>query len=258
MRYSNYYKRLLSKLGYYDYQSRLIFRHLNQEGGWDSHNENCRRFILRALELYKPEKVTVLGSGWLLELPLAELAERTDKVFLVDIVHPPDVVSQTAVLKNVVLVENDVTGGLIEEVCKELQNYPFLKRMKSLENIKIPEYKPDFDPGLVISLNILTQLESLPVDYLRSRARIPEEEYSRFRSAIQGSHLGFLKKHPSILISDTAEIFTDRKGQEESVPTLLTELPSGRLTEHWTWDFDLKGIDNYTRRSVMNVIAVAF
>ncbi len=258
MRYSNYYKRLLSKLGYYDYQSRLIYRHLNQEGGWESHNENCRRFILKALDHYKPERVTVLGSGWLLELPLAELSEKTEKVFLVDIVHPPDVVSQTSVLKNVVLVENDVTGGLIEEIYKELRNYSFLKRMKSLENIRIPEYEPDFDPGLVISLNIITQLESLPVDYLRSKARIPDEEYTRFRSEIQGSHLSFLKKHPSILISDTAEIFTDRKGQEESVPTLLIELPSGKLGEEWTWDFDLKGIDNYTRRSVMNVTAVAF
>jgi hypothetical protein len=258
MKYSNFYKSLLNKLGYYDYQSRLIFRHLNQEGGWESHNENCRNFILKALDLIKPEKVTVLGSGWLLELPLAELAEKTGTVYLVDIVHPPDVVSQTAVLKNVVLVENDVTGGLIEEVYKEVQKHSLFKRMKSLADIQIPEYKPDFDPGLVISLNILTQLESLPVDYLRSRARIPEVESSRFRSEVQSQHISFLKNHPSILISDTAEIFTDTKGLEEKVPTLLTELPAGRLTENWTWDFDLKGADNYTRRSIMNVTAVAF
>jgi len=258
MRYSNYYKRLLNKLGYYDYQSRLIYRHLNQEGGWESHNENCRSFILRALDLYKPERVTVLGSGWLLELPLAELSEKTEKVFLVDIVHPPDVVSQTSVLENVVLVENDVTGGLIEEVYKEVRKYSFFKRMKSLENIQIPEYKPDFDPGLVISLNIITQLESLPVDYLRSKARISDDEYAHFRSEIQARHLSFLKKHPSLLISDTAEIFTDRKGIEEKVQTLMIELPAGRLSEQWTWDFDLKGVDNYTRRSVMNVTAVAF
>jgi len=258
MRHSNSYKRLLNKLGYYDYQSRLIYRHLNQEGGWESHNEKCRNFILKALDLYKPEKVTVLGSGWLLELPLAELAERADKVYLVDIVHPPDVVSQTALIKNVSLVENDVTGGLIEEVYKELSNYSFFKRMKSAENIKIPEYKPDFDPGLVISLNIITQLESLPVDYLRSKARISDEEYARFRSEIQGRHLSFLKKHPSLLISDTEEVFTDRKGLEERIATLLVELPAGRLSEQWTWDFDLKGVDNYTRRSVMNVTAVAF
>jgi len=117
---------------------------------------------------------------------------------------------------------------------------------------------PDFDPGLVISLNIITQLESLPVDYLRSKARISDEEYSRFRSEIQNRHLSFLKKHPFILISDIEEVFTDRKGLEEKIPTLLVELPAGRLSEQWTWDFDLKGVDNYTRRSVMNVTAMAY
>ena len=67
-------------MGYYDYQSGLIYRHLNQESGWDSHLEKCRSYILRAIDKHKPGKVTVLGSGWLLELPIAEIVEKTGKI----------------------------------------------------------------------------------------------------------------------------------------------------------------------------------
>ena len=70
-------------MGYYNYQNGLIYRHLNQEGGWDSHLERCRSFILEGVGFYKPGKVTVLGSGWLLELPFAEMVERTGKICLV-------------------------------------------------------------------------------------------------------------------------------------------------------------------------------
>ena len=44
--------------------------------------------------------------------------------------------------------------------------------MQSLEDINIPEYIPDCDPGMVISLNILTQLESLLIDFIRRRSKI--------------------------------------------------------------------------------------
>ena len=49
---------------------------------------------MKALDYYKPLNVTVLGSGWLLDLPLAEMLEKTEMIYLVDIVHPPEVVMQ--------------------------------------------------------------------------------------------------------------------------------------------------------------------
>ena len=152
-------------MGYYNYQNGMIYHHVNQTGGWENHQTHCRSFIIKALELYKPEKVTVLGSGWLLELPFAELIERTGSICLIDIIHPPDVIAQIGNYKNVELIEQDVTGGLIEDIWQKTGRYPFLKKLKSLENIIIPEFKPDSDPGMVISLNILTQLETLIVDF---------------------------------------------------------------------------------------------
>jgi hypothetical protein len=258
MTYSSEYRRILTKLGYYNYQSGLIYRQLNQDGGWDSHTDRCRAFIMKIIDVYRPEKITVLGSGWLIELPVAELIERTDNLALVDIVHPPEVLKQAGVYKNVTLIEDDVTGGLITEVWEKAGGiFPFRKKI-SIGEIIIPDYEPDFDPGLVISLNLITQLESLPVDFLKKRIRATDDEFLSFRKEIQERHLRFLKRHNSILVSDYEEVFTDRAGNTKVVPTLLVNLPDCEFSEEWDWNFDLQGADNYNSKSIMRVVAKSF
>jgi hypothetical protein len=243
-------------MGYYNYQSGLIFRHLRQEGMWDNHLEHCRSFILKALAFHKPKVVTVLGSGWLLDLPLAEMVEKNIRVRLVDIIHPPDVRQQAAHFPNIELIEEDVTGGLIKEVWEKAGNRFFFSKLRSLSNIYMCDYNPSGDQGMVISLNILTQLESLIISYLEKHAIIKERELLAFRTAIQEKHISFLQKHPSVLITDTDEVFTDRSGRVSLVQNLMTGFPGGRFSDEWTWDFDQTGTDYYNRKSVMNVKAV--
>ena len=243
-------------MGYYNYQQRLIYRHLNQEGGWDTHLERCRIFILNALGYYKPRKVTILGSGWLLELPLSEMILMTDEINLVDIIHPPEVKQQVANLKKVKVSEADVTGGLIEEVWNKTRKSYFFNKLKTLDSIQIPEYQPEEDPGLVISLNILTQLESLLVDLLKKKADVGEEEFFRFRSEIQNKHIRFLQKQKSVLITDTAEIFSGKTGRTVTNNSVITVMPKGIYKEEWTWNFDLKGSDYINKRSVFEVAAI--
>jgi hypothetical protein len=241
---------------YYDYQQGLIQHHLNQEGGWDSHLEHCRNFILKALYLYKPHKITVLGSGWLLDLPLSEMIEIADKVCLIDIVHPPEVISQVAGLKKIELIEQDITGGLIKEVWEKTRKHTFLNRLKTLDNIFIPEYQPADDPGMVLSLNILTQIEALPVKFITKHAKIDDDAFKWFCTAIQKKHIDFLKKHPSVLITDISEIITNQAGEVTEKQTLLTDLPEAEFKEEWTWNFDLFNSDFYQQKSVFKVIAM--
>jgi hypothetical protein len=250
------YRRMLNKMGYYNYHNALINRHLSQDGGWDSHLVRSREFIMKALDLYKPGTVTVLGSGWLLELPIAEMLEKEIKIKLVDIVHPPDVVSQAAGLKNVELIEADITGGLIENVWREVTKHPFFKKLKSIENIIVPEYQPEYDPGMVLSLNLLTQLEYLLVLFIKKHALISEAKLSQFKSEIQKKHLDFLKKHRSVLISDISETIIKKTGQTDIYPTLATSLPPSDFSEEWTWSFDKAGSDNYTSSSLLKVVAL--
>lgn len=250
------YQRILNRMGYYEYQRGLIYHHLSEHGGWNSHLNRCREFILKAVEYYRPSIITVLGSGWLLDFPLAEVAGSVSKIILVDIVHPPEVKTQVAGMKNIVLKEEDLSGGLILEVWIKARQHLFLNKLRSLDSIKIPEYKPEFDPGLVISLNILTQLEAMPVAFLRKRASVIEESFTDFRKEIQAGHLGFLSKHQSVLITDLAEVVTENSGKVREIPSVLTGLPEGRAKEEWTWHFDLKKSDYFTQRSVFKVAAI--
>jgi hypothetical protein len=245
-------------MGYYSYQNGLIYRHLNQDGGWDGHLQKCRSYILEAVEKLHPGKVTVLGSGWLLDLPLAEMSERTGRVILADIIHPPEVAKQIKDLKNVELAEVDVTGGLIETVWNKVNERSFFNRLRSVKEIPVPLYRPADDPGLVISLNILTQLETLVSDLLVKKARIEEEELTAFRSEIQKKHISFLSEHQSVLITDVEEVFFSSSGETEIVKTLKTGIPEGTDLREWTWGFDLKGSDYNNLKSRMKVIAVTY
>jgi|WetSurMetagenome_2_1015567.scaffolds.fasta_scaffold50314_2 hypothetical protein len=256
MAYSEKYKRILHRMGYYDYQEGLIHRHLNQGDGWNSHLENCRKYIIGAVKEIKPEKVTVLGSGWLLDLPLAEILDIAHSVTLIDIVHPPDAQKQVASLKGVELVEADATGGLVEEVWEKRKKTPFFRKIATLEDIVVPVYEFNHDPGLVISLNILSQLDVLPVAFLKKRSNLDESEILSFRKKIQENHIRFLLRYKSVLITDICEIFTDSTGNTTDIQTVVTGLPDGDSRREWTWDFDLRRSDYFEKSSVMKVIAL--
>ena len=125
-----------------------------------------------------------------------------------------------------------------------------------LEEIIVPEYIPDDDPGMVVSLNILTQLESLLIDFIKKRTKINDREATLLRTEIQKKHIDFLTRYNSVLITDYAEVITDRSGSIKTIPTLLTDLPPHRVSEEWTWNFDQTGADLYNSRSQFKVIAL--
>lgn len=258
MHKSEQYKRFLNRLGYYDYQEGLIFRYIKQDDGWKSHLSRCRDYILKIIAEVKPEKITVLGSGWLLDCPLSEIADMNIKVVLIDIAHPPQAVKQVNSLKNVEIIEDDITGGLIYDIWRKTVSIPIFRKLKTLDDIKIPRYRFNGDPGLVISLNILSQLDALPVKYLRKKSRIPEDQYELFKEELQRKHIETLQKHNSILISDTEEIFHKKSGKSEVVKTVITEIPDGKFRDEWTWDFDVKGSDYHLKKSQLKVTAISY
>ncbi|MBN1107467.1 MAG: hypothetical protein JXR66_06300 [Bacteroidales bacterium] len=248
------YRSILHRMGYYSYQDGLIRRHQDQDEGWLKHERKCREFILDALDNVRPSTVTVLGSGWLMELPLAELSEKCSLIRLVDIFHPPEVIKQTAALGNVELVEDDVSGGIIKEVWSKAGKGIFFKKPDTLQSIKIPEYSFPDDPGMLISLNILTQLEILPERLLRKKTRAGEEEFVEFRKRLQQNHITMLQKYRSVLISDSEEIITDRRGNTSERHTML--VTPGRAPDgEWIWDFDVAGYDSSIRKSRFRVKA---
>jgi len=250
------YRKILHRMGYYNYQRGLIYHHFEEEGSWNSHLRNCRDFVLKALDFYKPSKVTVLGSGWLLDLPLEEMCDSVAEINLVDIIHPPEVKEQAGKLKKVFLREEDVSGGLITEVWEKCRRRLFFNKLRSLDEIRIFEYQPKFDPGMIISLNIMTQLENLPLEFIKKRSVNNEESYVCFRKEVQSKHLSFLENHKSVLITDISEIITDNSGNSTENPSVLTDLPDAKLKVEWTWNFDQRRSDYYRKKSVFKVAAM--
>lgn len=258
MHNSEQYNRFLNRLGYDNYQEGLIYRHLGQKEGWSSHLNNCRNYILKAVSIVKPPKVTVLGSGWLLDFPLQEIVEMKIPVTLIDIVHPPDAVKQVSALKNVEIIEDDLTGGLVREIWKKSGSIPIFRKLKTLDDIKIPRFRFSSDPGLVVSLNILSQLDVLPVKYLRKKSSMDETQFACFREEIQRKHIECLQKYNSVVITDTEEIIMDRSGESTVVKTVVSEIPAGNYMEEWTWDFDLQKSDFNQKKSVLKVTAILY
>jgi len=250
------YRRILHRMGYYDYQRGLIYHHLNEEGGWNDHLRNCRDFIMKSMEIVKPEVVTVLGSGWLLDLPLKEISDRADRVNLVDIIHPPEVKGQTVGIENVTLKEEDVTGGLIAEVWQKAGHRMFFNKLRTLDDIIVPAYRPDYDPGMVISLNILTQLEYMPLELLKRKSAADSESLLNFRKKVQRNHLSFLKMHKSVLITDISEVVTDSSGKVSEITSVDADLPEGVEREEWTWLFEHRRPDYYRKKSIYRVAAI--
>ena len=184
------YRRILHRMGYYSYQQGLIISHLAQEGGWNSHLRNCRDFIMKSVKFFNPDIVTIFGSGWLLDIPLKEMLEMNCRVNLVDIIHPPQVARQVAGLGKVTLIEDDVSGGLILNIWK-LASGSFFRTKKPITSAEIPLYKPRFETGLAVSANILTQIESLPVEFIRKKLKANDEEIIDFRKRVQEKHIEF-------------------------------------------------------------------
>jgi hypothetical protein len=109
---------------------------------------------------------------------------------------------------------------------------------------------------MIISLNIFTQLESMPIELLKRKSVADEERFVRFRKKVQQNHITFLEKHESVLITDLSEVVTESSGKVTEINSVLTGLPGGKLKDEWTWYFDLRNSDYYRKKSVFKVAAI--
>ena len=128
---------VIKRMGYLSDQKGIINRYLRERGGWDSHLYRCRDYILRSVDQIKPDVISILGSGWLLDVPLEELADAGIMINLVDINHPPQVRRKASRFKNVSLIENDITGGLTDIIYQSVS-----ANITNIADIKMPVYKP--------------------------------------------------------------------------------------------------------------------
>lgn len=235
------------KFGYKKDQSGIINRYLREKKGWDKHLQQSKEFLVKNMKLFPDSSVVVLGSGWLLDVPLDDLASYFGKVYLVDIFHPTQVQHITNRFSNVERIKYDITGGLIEEIESHIQhgrigkaaNFPVELLTSKPIHFGLPD---NVDVGMVISLNLLNQLDILLCDYITKKLDLQPEHLLKLRQFIQQTHLDSLLEKKGVLITDYVQIAKQNNEIVHNKPLVHIELPEGENTKEWLWEFDNSGM----------------
>ncbi len=225
--------------GYPKDQQGIIHRYLRENENWRSHLENSQRYIVQFCREIPPvNSIAVLGSGWLLDIPLEFLLNTFETIFLFDICHPMQVRHKLRSYPQIHLIDKELTG-YVHQLPSLIHQKDFHTEM--LNELSNNDFDPfaDLRPGAIVSLNLLTQLDGILTDYISVHHRGNEEVIKPFRKKIQEEHIRLISRYPSCLISDTEEIYTNNKGEIVSGrPTLFAEWPKTRYSKGWNWIFD--------------------
>jgi hypothetical protein len=242
-------------MGYLRDQDGIMNRYLRETSNWDSHLFNTRKFILDSLRDPALKSVAVLGSGWLLDVPLEELNDRFERVFLVDINHPVQIRKKVESMKKVELIETDLSGGALFQLWELVRNKTNLQGKELVNHLVLQHPLDGLEPDAVISVNLLNQLDIILCDYMTSHGYFQQEEPDLLRSALQNFHLQWITDTPGCLISDVEEISQDKKGNSSAKSLLFTTLPDGIRRDSWSWEFDTRG--TYLSNSLTTMVVKA-
>lgn len=240
-------------IGFIEDQKGIMRRYKREKLNWDSHLENTKAYISRQTAGQFFNKIAVLGSGYLLDLPTDILLSRCNEIQLYDINHPKEIQARYRDNAKISFIEMDITG-LSKHLHSAKRNSDVQKIIGTQSQFSVP------DADLIISLNILNQLDIILVDYLNGKMVLDMETELQLRNKIQSEHIACLTETMSLLVADTEEIHIDENGQKSS-NNLFTEMHIAGITsdaETWKWSFDTTG--NYAEDAIVtfNVCAVTY
>jgi hypothetical protein len=241
---------MLRRMGYLEDQKGIHWRYLNEKHNWDIHINATKQFIVNQASLKNNNSVAVLGSGWLLDVPLDFLASYFKKVYLFDVIHPHAVRERVRKYKNVKLVKYDISGGAIAECYRAVKFFRKNKKKLPLQEFAITGFSFPADLDCVISVNILNQLDILSLDYLIRYKMYNDEEIKSLRELIQQKHIDSLPVGKSILITDHEEIWYAPDGSiMGNKPLIYISIPESKIVSRWIWIFDTH-LNYYADRNV--------
>ncbi len=221
------------KLGYLKEAIAIGARQKRLAGPWTPHLEQSQALIRKALDQCERRRVAlVLGSGLLLDIPLAELSRQFEHVVLADVVHLRAARRKAAAFANVTLLEEDVTGmaaGFDLRVSSGWQGDPVPDPDVFLD-------RPEVD--LVVSANLLAQLPIFLAAALQRRTRLAGDPLDDFCRAVIEAHLTYLRRFDAVacLITEVRRAALDKEGAVVQRHDALygVELPGGGT--EWNWD----------------------
>jgi hypothetical protein len=241
---------MLRRMGYLSDQKGIQWRYQNEKKNWDVHINNTKQFIVNQASLRNNNSVAVLGSGWLLDVPLDFLASYFKKVYLFDVFHPQAVREKAKKYRNVHLVRQDISGGAISECYRAVKYFKKNRNKLPLPEFDIRGFSFTEELDCVISINILNQLDILSLDHLIRYKIYTDEEITSLRKLIQQKHIDSLPANKTILISDHEEIWYDSDGKTVGgKPLVFVKVADEKILSRWIWVFDTN-LNYYPDRNV--------
>ncbi len=224
----------IRRMGYLYEAIGLKCRYKRHPDAWQHHLEKTRQFVLSAADKSKERgKVVILGAGLLLDVPLETLSSMFCEVVLIDIVCLPEVHRRIKGYDNVRFIQQDVTN--IAEML--YQNVQYGRRELPFSNPVLPEISKD--TGLVISLNILSQITVVLRKYaLKKLKGIATDHVAAWCGQITAAHYDALMSLPCdvCLIADHRYTKRDRNGKITAQGSTISGVSLPTPDDSWTWD----------------------
>ena len=219
------------------YQLGIYSRYSREGYAWENHLLRSKQRVLDFITRHSLRSITILGSGWLLDVPLCEMAPLCERIYLVDRYHPKQSVKNAQQFRNVELIECDVTGGLDLMPSRLDSPNSGVEYVKKLQVPHLPTSEG------IVSLNLMSQL-TMPLQE-RFPSYASQNAFIAASAALEATHIKLLSRYPCwLLITDTEERHSPLASASptlRTVKTLVTSLPPMQNQQSWEWDFDTLG-----------------
>ena len=232
------FRQIINKIASINYYQRdqkgIINRYYAEHENWNNHLQNSKDYILNSLPNSNLDNIAILGSGWLLDVPVNRLLKQTKKLTLIDIHHPKEIVNKYKKNSQIVFLTIDLTNDLVK-IAKSSKTFnDFIKFQKNIKpSIIFDNY------SFVVSLNLLNQLDILLCDLLKKRFNVKNDELISVRRSIQTNHLKILQKGRSCVITDYEEINYSNSVKDGVTKKLIfANMDILKIEKEWLWFFD--------------------
>lgn len=226
------------QLGYVGEAVAISARYARCREAWDSHLNHSKQFITQAIEQCARHRTAlILGAGACLDVPLARLSSRFEKVVLVDAVKLAHTEHLIKPYKNVEYILHDIS-----EVNQQLLRADG-DMLLELSTTLPQRFVDDNTIDLVVSLNLLSQIPLLPMRWLSREKRMENSAINQLGLNLMNAHCRYLMqfKASRVLIFDAEQWLEDDNGVAHDCLPLndwlqqQSLLPTPLAQHEWLW-----------------------
>lgn len=225
------------QLGYAKAAVSLWSRRRRCARDWAAHEQNTRSFALDVASCCRRrDTIWLLGGGTLSDLPLTELCAQFRRVIVFDIALLPGAIRAARHFTNLELRLADVTG-VVQPLAEWRKGMP-LPIPQADAMLELDPVPPD----CVLSLNVLSQLPLLPMEYVQ-RQDITRQVAEAFGRAVIKAHLEGLQQFgcPVGLTADARRVWRSRAGEVVLSESGILDVTLPPQDRSWIWPVAPRG-----------------